>query len=63
MIIRKKPEKDEYVKASLTYTIDPTADIIHVGDKYPPAKKGDKWLMERLGIAITRRRQYLLYRK
>ncbi|KAH7370573.1 hypothetical protein BKA65DRAFT_366218, partial [Rhexocercosporidium sp. MPI-PUGE-AT-0058] len=63
MIIRKKPEKDEYLKASLTYTIDPTADIIHVGDKYPPAKKGDKWLMERLGIAITRRRQYLLYRK
>ncbi|PVH77820.1 hypothetical protein DL98DRAFT_261254 [Cadophora sp. DSE1049] len=63
MIIRKKPEKDEYLKASLTYTIDPTADIIHVGDKYPPAKKRNKWLTERLGTAITRRRQYLLYRK
>lgn len=63
MIIRKKPEKDEYLKASLTYTIDPTADIVHVGDKYPPVKKKDKWLMERPGIAITRRRQYLLYRK
>ena len=45
MIIRKKPEKDEYLKASLTYTIDPTADIVHVGDKYPPVKKKDKWLM------------------
>ncbi|KAL2066193.1 hypothetical protein VTL71DRAFT_2264 [Oculimacula yallundae] len=63
MIIRKKPERDEYLKASLTYTIDPIADIIHVGDKYPIAKRGEKWLMERLGIAITRRRQYLLYRK
>jgi hypothetical protein len=63
MIIRKIPEKDEYIKASLRYTFDPKLDINHVGDKYPAARDGEAWLMERLGTAITRRRQYLLYRK
>lgn len=63
MIIRKKPEKDEYVKAALATSYDPTPDIVHVGDKYPLARSRDAWLMERLGTAITRRRQYLRYRK
>lgn len=63
MIIRKKPEKDEYVKAALANSYDPTPDIVHVGDKYPFARSRDAWLMERLGTAITRRRQYLRYRK
>lgn len=64
MIIRKKPERDEYVKAATRYQIDPTSDIVHAGDKYPTAKK-DKvpWLIRRLGVAITQRRQYLLYRR
>ena len=63
MIIRKKPEKDEYIKASLRYDFDPSLDINHVGDKYPSARRGEPWLMERLGTAITRRRQYLIYRR
>jgi hypothetical protein len=64
MIIRKKPEKDEYVKAASRYQIDPTSDIVHVADKYPTAKKEElPWLMKRLGIAITHRRQYLLFRR
>jgi hypothetical protein len=64
MIIRKKPERDEYVKAAARYQMDPISDIVHVGDKYPTAKKEDlPWLMKRLGIAITQRRQYLLYRR
>jgi hypothetical protein len=64
MIIRKKPEKDEYVKAASRYQIDPTSDIVHVADKYPNTKKGElSWLIRRLGVAITWRRQYLLFRK
>jgi hypothetical protein len=63
MIIRKRPEKDDYIKASLRYNFDPKLDINHVGDKYPVARSGEPWLMERLGTAITRRRQYLLYRR
>jgi hypothetical protein len=63
MVIRKKPEKDEYIKASSRYSFDPRLDVNHVGDKYPAAKKHDAWFVERLGTAITRRRQYLLYRR
>jgi hypothetical protein len=64
MIIRKKPEVDEYVKAASRYQIDPTSDVVHVADKYPTAKKHElPWLMERLGVAITRRRQYLIFRR
>jgi hypothetical protein len=63
MIIRKKPEKDEYIKASQATSFDPTPDIVHVGDKYPLTRDSNVWLKERLGTAITRRRQYLRYRK
>jgi hypothetical protein len=61
--IRKAPATDEYAKAALRYpNFDGTADSIHVRDKYPEAT-GESWLMDRLGLAITRRRQFLLYRK
>lgn len=63
MIIRKKPEQDEYLKAAAKHPLNPTADIVHVGDKYARTRSGDLWLRERLGTAITRRRQYLLYRR
>jgi hypothetical protein len=63
MIIRKKPEKDEYIKAYLENPMDPTADIVHVGDKYAHIRAGDVRLRERLGTAITWRRQYLQYRR
>jgi hypothetical protein len=63
MIIRKKPEKDEYIKAVSENPLDPKADILHVGDRYPHTKTGDACLRERLGTAITWRRQYLQYRR
>lgn len=63
IIIRKKPEKDKYIKASLENPMDPTADIVHVGDKYTHIRTGDVWLRERLGTVITWRRQYLQYRR
>lgn len=63
-IIRKKPEVDEYIKAASKFRdMDPLSDIVHVGDKYPRAREGETWLRDRLGTAITRRRQYLFYRK
>lgn len=37
-------------------------DIVYIRDKYPEAT-AQAWLTERLGKAITRRRQFLLYRK
>ncbi|KAH8587113.1 hypothetical protein B0O99DRAFT_37904 [Bisporella sp. PMI_857] len=63
MIIRKKPEQDEYLKAAAKHPLDPTSDIVHVGDKYAHTRSGQYWLRERLGTAITRRRQYLYYRR
>jgi len=41
IIIRKKPEKDEYIKASLENPIDPTTNIVHVSDKYTHIRTGD----------------------
>lgn len=43
--------------------MDPTADIVHMGDKYAHIRTGDTWLRERLSTTITRRRQYLYYRR
>jgi len=63
MIIRKRPETDEYIKAASTYPLDPISDIVHIRDKYPTIKRGNDWLSTRLGKAIARRRQYLIYRK
>lgn len=63
-IIRKKPQTDEYIKAQLQFPdMDASYDISHISDRYPESKKCDPWLRNRLGTAITRRRQYLMYRK
>lgn len=60
--IRKVPAKDEYAKAALRYpNFDGITDSVHVRDKYPEAT-AETWLIDRLGLAITRRRQFLLYR-
>jgi len=62
--IRKSPATDEYEKAALRYPEYEESlgsDSMHVRDKYPDAT-GDTWLLDRLGVAITRRRQYLRYR-
>lgn len=64
IIIRQATPRDRYVKASLC-TKDPfidTFDIAHVGHKFPRLDvEGRQWLKERLGKAITQRRQYLKY--
>ncbi|RFU32801.1 hypothetical protein B7463_g3563, partial [Scytalidium lignicola] len=63
IVIRGKPATDEYAKAALRYPhFNCTTDLVHVRDKYPEAT-GETWLLDRLGLAITRRRQFLLYRK
>jgi hypothetical protein len=43
--------------------LDPRWDIGHLREKHGPAKRSSDWLLERLGKSITRRRQYLIYRK
>jgi hypothetical protein len=63
MMIRKKTEKDDYNRAVYTVPMDPTNDIIYVKGKHPILMKERLWLAERLGYAITSRRQYLLYRQ
>lgn len=61
--IRKAPVTDEYDKASRRYpNYSSNMDIVYIRDKYPEAT-AQAWLIERLGKAITRRRQFLLYRK
>ena len=59
----QNPGQDEYAKAALRYpNFDETADILCVRAKYPEAT-AETWLVDRLGRAITRRRQFMLYRK
>ena len=63
MVIRNSPARDDYLKAASRYPFDAKYDIGHVKEKYGPAKGSRDWLLERLGKAITRRRQYLRYRE
>jgi len=64
MLIRESSKRDDYAKAASRYnTWSPGADIGHVQEKYGSAKASSDWMLERLGKAITRRRQFLTYRK
>lgn len=64
IIIRDATPRDRYVKAATT-TRQPFSDlfdIAHVGQKFPRLDvEGRQWLKERLGKAITQRREYLRY--
>jgi hypothetical protein len=62
-VIRSSPPQDSYNKAASVYPYDTKYDINHVWEKYPAARKRNPWLIDRLGKAITRRRQYLRYRE
>jgi hypothetical protein len=63
MVIRSSPVRDDYLKAASRYsTWNPYPDIGHVKEKHGTAKGSKDWLLERLGKAITRRRQFLKYR-
>ena len=64
IIIRDATPRDRYMKSS-TSTSSPLLDlfdIAHVGHKFPKIdRESQHWLKERLGRAITQRRQYLKY--
>jgi hypothetical protein len=63
MVIRNSPSRDDYLKAASRYNFDARYDIGHVTEKHGSPKRSSDWLLERLGKAITRRRQYLKYRE
>jgi hypothetical protein len=63
VVIRNSPARDDYLKAASRYNFDPRYDIGHVKEKFGKVTETHDWLIERLGKAITRRRQYLAYRK
>ena len=65
IIIRDNTNRDRYALASaaaLRNPFDDKFDINHVSEKFPILQgNGKGWLIERLGQAITQRRQYLRY--
>ena len=64
ILIRDATPRDRYVQASLSSKssfID-SFDISHVAHKFPRLDLDERqWLKERLGKAVTQRRQYLKY--
>ncbi|KAL5328075.1 hypothetical protein ACEPPN_005783 [Leptodophora sp. 'Broadleaf-Isolate-01'] len=63
IVIRNTPTRDDYAKAAARYSLDSHWDISHVDSKFGSSKRSSDWLIQRLGKSITRRRQYLTYRK
>ncbi|KAH6719114.1 hypothetical protein BKA61DRAFT_473803, partial [Leptodontidium sp. MPI-SDFR-AT-0119] len=57
--------RDRYAKAAaaaITNPFNDQFDICHVEHKFPTLRKrNDRWLIDRLGRAVTQRRQYLKY--
>ena len=63
ILIRSTSPRDDYLKAASRYDMwSPLPDIGHVREKYGRARYCQPWLLERLGLSITRRRQFLKYR-
>jgi hypothetical protein len=62
MLVKKATTRDRYAKAASAKEAAFLAefDIRHVADKYPKLRT-QPWLLERLGNAITQRRQFLRY--
>ncbi|KAH7403443.1 hypothetical protein BKA64DRAFT_450220 [Cadophora sp. MPI-SDFR-AT-0126] len=65
IIIRNNTSRDRYAKAATAAIATPfngQFDICHVEHKFPAlAKRNCRWLIERLGKAVTQRREYLKY--
>ena len=64
IIIRDATPRDRYVQAttSTKSRFNDSFDISHVAHKFPKLDLDERqWLKERLGKAITQRRQYLKY--
>ncbi|MCJ1388906.1 hypothetical protein MMC18_001757 [Xylographa bjoerkii] len=62
MVIRNVPIEDDYARSATRYHLPTEWDVRHVGDLFASAKKEKPWLVQRLGRAMTRRRQFLRYR-
>ena len=60
--IRNSTPRDRYTRAASLSPLDPSFDINHVYEKYPRLRS-KPWLVEKLGRAITRRRDFLRYRE
>lgn len=60
--IRRSTPRDRYARVASLFPLDPIFDINHVYAKYPRLRS-KPWLVEKLGRAITRRRDFLRYRK
>jgi len=62
MLVKKATTRDRYARAASAkdkpYLVE--FDIRHVADKFPKARE-QPWLLQRLGTAITQRRQFLRY--
>lgn len=64
MVLRKPTPFDRYAEAESTGTYNPEFDIDYVRNKIPYLQKsGAEWLIDRLGRANTRRREFLSYRE
>lgn len=62
MTIRNPTPRDRYAKAASFNPFDASYDVGHVYEKFPHLRS-KLWLMEKLGRAITRRREFLRYRE
>jgi hypothetical protein len=62
MFIRKSARANKFLRSSKEEKYETRFDILHVRDKFPYSAQ-DLGLMEHLGKANARRRQWLLYRK
>ncbi|OQO14048.1 hypothetical protein B0A48_00924 [Cryoendolithus antarcticus] len=62
MLVRKATTRDRYIRAIQAggQPFLPDFDVRHVCDKFPRVRS-QQWLYERLGAAITQRRQFLRY--
>ncbi|KAK0124614.1 hypothetical protein ONS95_009563 [Cadophora gregata] len=72
LVIRTSPIRDDYSKAVSRYHLDPYWDISYVREKCVSMRSqclkssnncSGEWLIERLGTANSRRRQYLMYQR
>lgn len=64
LLIRSATPRDRYAKAAASgkQPFDDSFDISHCGHKHPKLEeKENQWLRNRLGQAITQRRQFLKY--
>ena len=63
MFIRKSARRNKFSRSSREENYETQFDVLHVRDKFPYGAARDPRLMDHLGKANARRRQWLLYRK